>query len=88
MLFVGRSTYLNKNHITQMIRWKPTDTTDAHYEITMASNNSQPPVYKIYRNEPEYDHISHFLKEESIPMFNYSQFAEVGRALPQGSPRD
>lgn len=82
MLFIGRGTYVNKNHISQLIRWKSNGTTDAHYELTMASNSSKPVVYKIYRDEPEYDHISHFLKEESLPIFNYAEFAEVGRPLP------
>jgi len=78
MLFVGRGTYLNKNHISQMIRWAPTNQSGAHYEITMIEPKTQPSVYKIYEHEPEYEHISHFLKEETAPVFNYAEFAEKG----------
>lgn len=81
LLFIGRGTYLNRNHIAQFIRWGPTSTHSAHYEITM-SRGITPHTHKIYENEPQYDHISYFLNEESSPVINHVEFAERGQPLP------
>jgi len=81
LLFVGRGTYLNKNQIAQLIRWGPTLKDPAHYEITM-SRGMIPRKHKIYETEPEYNHVSNFLKEECGPVINHVELAERGQPLP------
>ena len=81
LLFIGRGTYLNRKYIAQLIRWGPTTTDPAHYEITM-SRGISPRTHRIYETEPEYDHISHFLKKESSPVINHVEYAERGQPLP------
>jgi hypothetical protein len=85
-LNIGRGTYLNKYKIDQIIRWEFDIITKkpAHYEIFVNGSKSGDKnlTHKIYGNEPEYDHISHFLKTESETLPNYRDYAERGQVFP------
>ena len=74
LLFIGRGTFLNTNSIVHLIRWAPTQTVKAHYEIhTVLSNQAKkkvtadeaPPTFKVFEDDPGYQIVTDFIKEES-----------------------
>ena len=75
LLFIGKGTYLNPRNIVQLIRWAPTVSERAHYEIhTSLSHLSYinkkkletPFAFKIYEDEPEYQNVTSFIDSQTV----------------------
>ena len=75
-LFIGRGTYLNSSQISSIIRWGPSQTEKAHYEIIMNGGNHHiftprvkgeeiPQTYKVYQDEEYYTNVTKLLRKES-----------------------